>query len=70
MFDDHVAPPEEQVEAEAAEERRTQEALVGIEMRKINHFNNKRFANGFCALEYNKLTMYLINQLSSLLEYD
>ena len=30
----------------------------GIEMRKLNHFINKPFANGFCVLEYSKLKMY------------
>ena len=37
-----------------------QEALVGIEMRKLNHFINKPFANGFCVLEWSKLKMYAI----------
>ena len=27
-------------------------------MRKLNHFINKPFANGFCVLEYSKLKMY------------
>ena len=48
VFDDHVAPPDEQVENSAAEEQRQQDALVGIEMGKLNHFINKPFANGFC----------------------
>ena len=60
VFDGHVAPPEEQVEAAAAEEQQQQEALVGIEMRKLNHFINKPFANGFCVLENSKLKMYVI----------
>ena len=34
------------------------QALVGIEMRKLNHFINKPFANGFCVLEWSKLKMY------------
>ena len=34
------------------------EALIGIEMRKLNHFSNKSFANGFCVLEWSKLKMY------------
>ena len=58
VFDGQVAPPEEQVKAATAEEQQQQEALVGIEMRKLNHFINKPFANGFCVLEYNKLKMY------------
>ena len=58
VFDCQVAPPEEQVEAPVAEEKQQQEALVGIEMRKLNHFINKPFANGFCVLEYSKLQMY------------
>ena len=58
VFDGQVAPPEEQVEAAVAEEQQQQEALVGIEMRKLNHFINKPFANGFCVLEYSKLKMY------------
>ena len=52
VFDGQVGPPKKQVETAAAEE---QEALVGIEMRKLNHFINKPFANGFCVLEYSKL---------------
>ena len=59
VFDGQVAPPEEQVEAAAAEEQQQEEALVGIEMRKLNHFINKPFANGFCILEYSKLKMYM-----------
>ena len=58
VFDGQVAQPEEQVEAAAAEEQQLQEALVGIEVRKLNHFINKPFANGFCVLEYSKLKMY------------
>ena len=50
VFDGQVAPPEEKVEAAAAEEQQQQEALVGIEMRELNHFINKPFANGFCAV--------------------
>ena len=53
-----VAPPEEQVEAAAAKEHQQQATLVGIEMRKLNHFINKPFANGFCLLEYSKLKRY------------
>ena len=58
VFDGQVAPPEEQVEAAAAKEQQLQEALVGIKMRKLNHFINKPCANGFCVLEYSKLKMY------------
>ena len=58
VFDGLVAQPEEHVEAAVAEEQQQQEALVGIEMRKLNHFINKPFANGFCVLEYSKLKMY------------
>ena len=32
---------------------------MGIEIRKLNHFINKPFANGFCVLEYSKLKMYV-----------
>ena len=60
VFFKHVAPPDEQVEDVVSEEQRQQEALVGIEMRKLNHFINKPFANGFCVLEYSKLKMYEI----------
>ena len=60
VFDGHVAPPDEQAENAVAEEQRQQEALVGIEMRKLNHFINKPFANEFCMLEYSKLKMYEI----------
>ena len=59
VFDGQVAPPEEQVEAAVAEEQQLQEALVEIEMRKLNHFINKWFANGFCVLEYSKLKMFV-----------
>ena len=58
VFDRNVAPPDEQVQAAAGEEQHQQEALVGVEMRKLNHFINKPFANGFCVLEYSKLKMY------------
>ena len=57
VFDGQVAPPEEQVKAAVAEEQQQQEALLGIKMRKLNHFINKPFANGFCVLEYSKLKM-------------
>ena len=59
VFDGQVAPPEEQVEAAAAEKQQLQEALVEIEMGKLNHFINKPFVNGFCVLEYSKLKMYV-----------
>ena len=59
VFDGQVAPPEEQVEAAVAEKQQRQEALVLIEMRKLNHFINKPFANCFCVLEYSKLKMYV-----------
>ena len=58
VFDGQVTPPEKQVEAAAAEKQQLQEALVGIEMWKLNHFIIKPFANGFCVLKYSKLTMY------------
>ena len=50
VFDGHVAPPEKQVKPAVAEEQQRQEALMGIEMRKLNHIINKPFANGFCVL--------------------
>ena len=59
VFDGQVARPEEQVESAAGEEQQQQEALVGIEMLKLNHFINKPFANGFCVLEYSKIKMYV-----------
>ena len=34
------------------------EKLVGIEMRKLTHFDNKPFANGFCVLEWPKVKMF------------
>ena len=43
VFDGQVAPPEEQVEAAGAADQQLQEALVGIEMRKLNHVINKPF---------------------------
>ena len=59
MLDGQVAPPEKQVEAAFAEEQQQREALVRIEIRKLNHFISKPFANGFCVLEYSKLKMYV-----------
>ena len=58
VFDGLVTPPDEQIEAAAADEQQQQEALLGIKMRKLNHFINKPFANGFCVLEYSKLNIY------------
>ena len=54
-----VALPEKQVEPAAAKDQQLQDALVGIEMRKLNHCINKPFANGFCVFEYSKLQMYV-----------
>ena len=45
--------------AAAAEEQQQEEALVRIEMRKLNHFITKPFTNGFCVLEFSKLKMYM-----------
>ena len=59
VFDGQVTPPEKQVEATVAEEQQRQETLGRIKMRKLNHFINKPFANGFCVLEYSKLKMYV-----------
>ena len=59
VFAGQVAPPEKQVEAAAAEEQQQQEALVEIEMRKLNHFIIKPFANGFCVLECSNLKMHV-----------
>ena len=59
VFDRQVAQPEEQIEVTAAEEEQQREALVGIEMRKLNHFINKLYATGFCVLEYSKLKMHI-----------
>ena len=58
VFDGQVAPREEQIEAAAAEEQQQQEALVKIEMRKLNHFITKPIANGICVLKYSKPQMY------------
>ena len=54
-------------------------ALIRIEMRKLNHFINKPFANGYCVLEWSKLKIYatilcitiklIHNQLFSLYRY-
>ena len=60
VFHGQLAQQEEQVEAAVAEEQQQQEGQVGIEMRKLNHFINKPFANCFCVLEYSKLKMYRI----------
>ena len=51
VFDGQLALPEKQVEAAVATEQQQQQALVGIDIRKLNHFINKLFANGFCVLE-------------------
>ena len=59
VSDGQVARPEEQVEAAVGEEQQQQEALMGIEVRKLNNFINKPFANGFCVLKYSKLKMYV-----------
>ena len=58
VFNGQVVQPEEQVEAAAVEEQQHQEAIVRIEMRKLNHYINKPLTNGFCVLEYSKLKMY------------
>ena len=60
VFDGQLTPPEEQVETAVAEEHQQHKALMEIEMRKLNHFINKPFANGICVLEYSKLKMYKI----------
>ena len=59
VFKNQVTPPEKQVEAAVTEEQQRQEWIVGIEMRKLNHFINKSFANGFCVLKYRKINMYV-----------
>ena len=56
VFDGQVAMSEEKIEAAGKKEQ--QEALVGIEMRKLNRFINKPFAIGFCVMEYSILKMY------------
>ena len=40
VFYGQGAPPDEQVEVPVAEKQWQQEALVGIKMRKFNHFRN------------------------------
>ena len=59
VFDGQVAPFEKQVDAAVAEEQQRQKTLVKYEMRKLNHFINKPFANGFCVLKYSKLKMFV-----------
>ena len=59
VYDGQVAPPEEQVEFAGAEDQQLQEALMEIEMRELNHFINKPFANGFCLLKYSNLKIYV-----------
>ena len=58
VFDGQVTPSEKQIDGAAAEEQQLHEALVGIEMGKLNNFINKPFANGFGVPEYSKLNMY------------
>ena len=53
-----MAEPKKQVIAAAAKLQQQHESLVGIIMRKLNHFINKPFANGFCVLKYSNLKMY------------
>ena len=60
VFDGQLAPQEEQVEAAVADKPAQQNALMEIEMQKLNYIINTPFANGFCVLEYNKLKMYYI----------
>ena len=42
----------------AVADEQQQNALVEIEMQKLNYVINKPFANSFCVLEYSKLNMY------------
>lgn len=64
VFYGQVAPPEEQVETAIAEEQQQLETLVGSEMRKVNRFIDKPFANGLYVLEdskqNNSLTLLLL----------
>ena len=59
VFNGQVAPVEEQVKAAVAEEQQRLEALVEIEMRKLNYFITKPFSNGFCVPQYSKLNIYV-----------
>ena len=63
VFDGQVAQPKEQVDVSAAKKKQQQKTLVGIEMRKLNHFIKKPLANNFCLLEYSKLKMSEIRLL-------
>ena len=47
VLNGQLAQQEEQVEAAAAEKHQQQEALVGIEMRKLNHLINNCFSIDF-----------------------
>ena len=58
LFDGQLAHPTEQLETAASKEQQQQEALLKIDMRKLIHFINKPFANGFCVLDYITLQMY------------
>ena len=57
VFNNQVAPPEKQVEPAGAENQQLRNALVKIEMQKLNHFINKPFANGFYLFKNSKLKM-------------
>ena len=46
------------MELPVADEQQQQNALMGIEMRRLNNFINKPFAHGFCVLVNSKLKMY------------
>ena len=60
MYDNHVAPFNKQVKAADAEVQQQKELLMGVKMRKLNHFINKPFANAFCVVKYSQLKMYVI----------
>ena len=46
VCDKYVAPPNEKVEYAVAKQKRQQNALIKINMRKLNHIINKPFVNG------------------------
>lgn len=52
-----MSQTEEQEEASIAEKQQQDKTIVEIEMRKLNHFISKLFANGFYLQEYSKLKL-------------
>ena len=70
VYDGQVAHTEKQIDTETSEKEQQQKALLGIGMRKLNHFIYKTFAIGFCVLKYSKKKMYETCLLLTWLDYN